>query len=142
MIVIMKPNASEEAVKRVTGIIESKGLTAHLSKGDQVTIIGVVGDKTRLYGSNIEITDGVDKVVSVTESYKLANKKFHPEPSVIKVQNTEIGPKTLTVMAGPCAIESSSQLMETAFAVKKTRRNLSARGRLQAENLPLLLPGP
>ena len=63
MIVIMKPNASEEAVKRVTGIIESKGLTAHLSKGDQVTIIGVVGDKTRLYGSNIEITDGVDKVV-------------------------------------------------------------------------------
>lgn len=78
MIVIMKPNASEEAVKRVTGIIESKGLTAHLSKGDQVTIIGVVGDKTRLYGSNIEITDGVDKVVSVTESYKLANKKFHP----------------------------------------------------------------
>lgn len=101
MIVIMKPNASEEAVKRVTGIIESKGLTAHLSKGDQVTIIGVVGDKTRLYGSNIEITDGVDKVVSVTESYKLANKKFHPEPSVIKVQNTEIGPKTLTVMAGP-----------------------------------------
>ena len=53
MIVIMKPNASEEAVKRVTGIIESKGLTAHLSKGDQVTIIGVVGDKTRLYGSNI-----------------------------------------------------------------------------------------
>lgn len=142
MIVIMKPNASEEAVKRVTGIIESKGLTAHLSKGDQVTIIGVVGDKTRLYGSNIEITDGVDKVVSVTESYKLANKKFHPEPSVIKVQNTEIGPKTLTVMAGPCAIESSSQLMETAFAVKKIRRNLSARGRLQAENLPLLLPGP
>ena len=136
MIVIMKPNASEEAVKRVTGIIESKGLTAHLSKGDQVTIIGVVGDKTRLYGSNIEITDGVDKVVSVTESYKLANKKFHPEPSVIKVQNTEIGPKTLTVMAGPCAIESSSQLMETAFAVKKSGATF-LRGALTSREPPL-----
>ena len=62
MIVIMKPNASEEAVKRVTGIIESKGLTAHLSKGDQVTIIGVVGDKTRLYGSNIEITTALTRL--------------------------------------------------------------------------------
>ena len=141
MIVIMKPNASEEAVKRVTGIIESKGLTAHLSKGDQVTIIGVVGDKTRLYGSNIEITDGVDKVVSVTESYKLANKKFHPEPSVIKVQNTEIGPKTLTVMAGPCAIESSSQLMETAFAVKKSGATFLRGGAYKPRTSPYSFQG-
>ena len=141
MIVIMKPNASEEAVKRVTGIIESKGLTAHLSKGDQVTIIGVVGDKARLYGSNIEITDGVDKVVSVTESYKLANKKFHPEPSVIKVQNTEIGPKTLTVMAGPCAIESSSQLMETAFAVKKSGATFLRGGAYKPRTSPYSFQG-
>ena len=141
MIVIMKPNASEEAVKRVTGIIESKGLTAHLSKGDQVTIIGVVGDKTRLYGSNIEITDGVDKVVSVTEPYKLANKKFHPEPSVIKVQNTEIGPKTLTVMAGPCAIESSSQLMETAFAVKKSGATFLRGGAYKPRTSPYSFQG-
>ena len=141
MIVIMKPNACEEAVKRVTGIIESKGLTAHLSKGDQVTIIGVVGDKTRLYGSNIEITDGVDKVVSVTESYKLANKKFHPEPSVIKVQNTEIGPKTLTVMAGPCAIESSSQLMETAFAVKKSGATFLRGGAYKPRTSPYSFQG-
>ena len=141
MIVILKPNASEEAVKRVTGIIESKGLTAHLSKGDQVTIIGVVGDKTRLYGSNIEITDGVDKVVSVTESYKLANKKFHPEPSVIKVQNTEIGPKTLTVMAGPCAIESSSQLMETAFAVKKSGATFLRGGAYKPRTSPYSFQG-
>ena len=141
MIVIMKPNASEEAVKRVTGIIETKGLTAHLSKGDQVTIIGVVGDKTRLYGSNIEITDGVDKVVSVTESYKLANKKFHPEPSVIKVQNTEIGPKTLTVMAGPCAIESSSQLMETAFAVKKSGATFLRGGAYKPRTSPYSFQG-
>ena len=141
MIVIMKPNASDEAVKKVTGIIESNGLTAHLSKGDQVTIIGVVGDKTRLAGSNIEITDGVDKVVSVTESYKLANKKFHPDPSVIKVQNTEIGPKTLTVMAGPCAIESSSQLMETAFAVKKSGATFLRGGAYKPRTSPYSFQG-
>ena len=76
MIIIMKPNASDEAVKKVTNLIESKGLTAHLSKGSQVTIVGVVGDKTKLLDTNIEISEGVDKVVAVTESYKLVNKKI------------------------------------------------------------------
>ena len=108
-----------EAVQKVTSIIEHKGLQAHLSKGDQVTIVGVVGDKSKLQGANIEISEGVDKVVSVTEPYKLVNKKFHPEDSVIAVGNTTIGPGSLTIMAGPCAIESKEQLMETAFAVKR-----------------------
>ena len=119
MIIIMKPSASQEAVQKVTRLIESKGLHPHLSKGDQVTIVGVVGDKSKLHGSNIEISEGVDKVVNVTESYKLVNKKFHPEDSVIPVGNTFIGPGNVTVMAGPCAIESRDQLMETAAAVKK-----------------------
>ncbi len=70
MIIIMKPNASDEAVAKVAGLVESKGLQVHLSKGAQVTIVGVVGDKTRLHGSNIEISEGVDKIVNVTESYK------------------------------------------------------------------------
>ena len=71
MIIIMKPDASKEAVKKVTDLIEGKGLQPHLSEGSQVTIVGVVGDKTKLMGSNIEMSEGVDKVVSVTESYKL-----------------------------------------------------------------------
>lgn len=141
MIVIMKPNASEEAVRKVTGMIESKGLMVHLSRGDQVTIIGVVGDKTRLAGSNIEISDGVDKVVSVTESYKLANRKFHPDPTVIRLHNTEIGPGTLTVMAGPCAIESSSQLMETALAVKKSGATFLRGGAYKPRTSPYSFQG-
>ena len=119
MIIIMKPNASDEAIAKVAGLVESKGLQVHLSKGAQVTIVGVVGDKTRLHGSNIEISEGVDKIVNVTESYKLVNKKFHPEDSVIPVGNTFIGPGTVTVMAGPCAIENHDQLLQSAYAVKK-----------------------
>lgn len=141
MIVIMKPNASLEAVKKVTAIIESKGLAVHLSKGDQVTIIGVVGDKTLLSGSNIEISDGVDKVVSVTESYKLVNKKFHPDPTVITMKNTAIGPNTLTVMAGPCAIESSAQLLETAFAVKKAGATFLRGGAFKPRTSPYSFQG-
>ena len=100
----------------------------------------MVGDKTKLLDTNIEISEGVDKVVAVTESYKLVNKKFHPEDSVIPVGNTHIGPGTMTVMAGPCAIESQDQLMETAYAVKR-QEPPSCAAALQAPHIPLLLPG-
>lgn len=141
MIIIMKPNASAEAVQKVTSIIEHKGLQAHLSKGDQVTIVGVVGDKSKLQGTNIEISEGVDKVVSVTESYKLVNKKFHPEDSVITVGNTTIGPGSLTIMAGPCAIESKEQLMETAFAVKKAGATFLRGGAYKPRTSPYSFQG-
>ncbi len=141
MIIIMKPGASKEAVKKITDLIESKGLQAHLSQGSQVTIVGVVGDKTKLAGSNVEVSEGVDKVVAVTESYKLVNKKFHPEDSVVKVGNTCIGPGTLTVMAGPCAIESKKQLLDTAFAVKKAGATFLRGGAYKPRTSPYSFQG-
>lgn len=141
MIIIMKPGASEENIRNVAGQIEEKSLTVHLSHGTEVTIIGVVGDKSKLQGSNLEIADGVDKVVAVTESYKLANKKFHPEPSAISLSNTSVGPENLTVMAGPCAIESSAQLMETAFAVKKAGATVLRGGAFKPRTSPYSFQG-
>lgn len=141
MIIIMKPNASDEAVQKVTHIIQSKGLQPHLSKGDQVTIVGVVGDKSKLHGSNIEISEGVDKIVNVTESYKLVNKKFHPEDSTISVGSTAIGPGNVTVMAGPCAIESREQLMETAAAVKKAGASFLRGGAYKPRTSPYSFQG-
>ena len=141
MIIIMKPRACEASVQKVTNLIESKGLVVHLSKGDQVTIIGVVGDKAKLAGSNIEISDEVDQVVSVTESYKVANRKFHPEPTEIALQNTVLGPHTLTVMSGPCAIESREQLLETAFAVKKAGATVLRGGAYKPRTSPYSFQG-
>ena len=141
MIIIMKPNASEEAVKKITAEIESRGLKSHLSKGHEVTIVGVVGDKTRLNGVNFEIAEGVDKIVPVTEAYKLANKKFHPEDSVITVGTALIGPGTLTIMAGPCAIENRDQLMETAFAVKKAGASFLRGGAYKPRTSPCSFQG-
>ena len=141
MIIIMKPQASKEDVQKVTSLIESKGLQVHLSEGSQVTIVGVVGDKTKLAGSNIEMSEGVDKVVAVTESYKLVNKKFHPDDSVIPVGNTHIGPGTMTVMAGPCAIESKEQLLSTAFAVKKAGATVLRGGAYKPRTSPYSFQG-
>lgn len=118
MIIIMKPQAAKENVDAVVKAITSKGLQAHLSQGDQVTIVGVVGDKTRLMHDNLELIPGVDKILSVTETYKLANKKFHPQDSTIWVGDTPIGPGQLTLMAGPCAIENEEMMIETAAAAK------------------------
>ena len=141
MIIIMKPSASKAEVKHVVDLITGSGLQAHLSEGDQVTIVGVVGDKSKLSTVNIEIVPGVEKVVPVTESYKLSNKKFHPEESVIAAGNTKIGPGTLTIMAGPCAVESREQLLETAFAVKKSGATFLRGGAYKPRTSPYSFQG-
>lgn len=141
MIVIMKPTATDDNIKKISQQIESQGLDVHLSRGTEVTIIGVVGDKTKLKGINLEIADGVDKVVAVTESYKLANRKFHPEPTAVSLSSTQIGPESLTVMAGPCAVESFSQLLETAFAVKKAGARILRGGAFKPRASPYSFQG-
>ena len=141
MIIIMKPGASRSNIDHVIGMIEEKGLNAHLSEGSQVTIIGVVGDKTKLAHSNIEIAPGVDHIVPVTESYKLTNKKFHPKDSVVQVGHVLIGPGTFTVMAGPCAVESREQVLETAQAVKKAGASILRGGAYKPRTSPYSFQG-
>ncbi|MEE0956284.1 MAG: 3-deoxy-7-phosphoheptulonate synthase [Eubacterium sp.] len=119
MIIVMKPGAPESSVAKVRSIIHSHGLETHLSRGKEVTIIGVVGDKTKLKDENLVVLPDVDKIVPITESYKLANIKFHPAPTTVHVGNVDIGPGNFTVMAGPCAVESEKQLMTIAEEVSK-----------------------
>jgi len=141
MIVVMKPNASDQSIGAVTRFIEENGLHVHISKGDQVTIIGVIGDKTRLSTDNLTIFDGVDRILPVTESYKLSNIKFHPDPSVIKVGNAYFGPGHLTVIAGPCAVESNDQLMKIAVAVRKSGANVLRGGAYKPRTSPYSFQG-
>lgn len=141
MIIVMKPKAADKNIKAVTQYIEANGLTAHLSQGEQVTIIGVVGDKSRLSTENIALLEDVDRIVPVTESYKLANLKFHPEPSVVKVGCTSIGPSTRTIMAGPCAVESNDQLMLIAEAVKKNGATILRGGAYKPRTSPYSFQG-
>ena len=141
MIIVMKPGAPKSAVDKVEELIVTKGLEAHLSQGKEVTIIGVVGNKNKLLNENIELMPFVDKIVPVTESYKLTNKKFHPEPSRIKVGDVEIGPDTLTVMAGPCAVENEEQLMLIAENVKKAGAQILRGGAYKPRTSPYSFQG-
>lgn len=141
MIIVMKPHAKESSIKSIVNIIEGKGLNAHLSIGKEVTIIGVVGDKSNLSEHNLEIAEDVDKIVPVTESYKLANKKFHPEPSIIPVGNVFIGGEELVIMSGPCAVESREQVLETAHAIKKSGAQILRGGAYKPRTSPYAFQG-
>ncbi|MCM1134001.1 MAG: 3-deoxy-7-phosphoheptulonate synthase [Clostridium sp.] len=141
MIVVMKPQASEQSIHAVTKYIEENGLQPHLSKGEEVTIIGIVGDKSRLSTENLRIFKDVDHIIPVTESYKLANRKFHPEPTTVKVGGTSIGPGNLTVMAGPCAVESNEQLMCIAKAVKESGATILRGGAYKPRTSPYSFQG-
>ena len=142
MIIVMKPCASKESIKNVVGIIEGKGLDVHLSEGKEVTIIGVVGDKTKLRESNIEIAPEVDKIVEVTESYKLANKKFHPEATSITVgSGVVIGPDTFTMIAGPCAVEGEEQMLTNAKGVKAAGATILRGGAYKPRTSPYSFQG-
>lgn len=141
MIIVMKPNASSEAVQQVETTVLSCGLSVHMSKGEEVTIIGVVGDKSKLDTRSIELNPLVDKIVAITESYKLSNKKFHPRPSCFSVKNKTIGCDTMTIMAGPCAVETEEQLMTIARAVKKSGATILRGGAFKPRTSPYSFQG-
>ncbi len=141
MIIVMKPNANKSSVKEIIDIVENKGLQVHLSEGSEVIIIGVIGDKSKLVNSNLELLEGVDKIVPVTESYKLANKKFNAEPSIIQVGNVQIGGNKLIMIAGPCAIESEEQIYESARAVKQAGAQILRGGAYKPRTSPYSFQG-
>lgn len=118
MIVVMKPGSTQENLVAVVKKIEAAGLRTHLSKGEEVTIVGVIGDKKIIANLELQMLEGVDKTVRITEKYKLVSRDFHPEDTIIDAGGVKIGGSEIVVMAGPCAVESLEQLREAAQSVK------------------------
>jgi len=118
MIIVMSPQASNEELQQVIERVEAANCKVHLSEGRVRTIIGVIGEKKLMSQLPLEAMDGVEKVVEVTESYKLVTREFKQEDTVIDVGGVLIGGENLVIMAGPCAVESREQLLESAQIVK------------------------
>ena len=119
MVIIMNQDATQENISEVISVIEGVGLTAKVMEGAQQKIVGVIGDKTRLAAVPVDALPGVEKSVSISKSYKLASREFHPQSTVVDVDGIKIGDGNLVVMAGPCAVESREQLFEAADIAKK-----------------------
>lgn len=118
MVIIMRPEATNENIAEVISAIENAGLEAKVMEGAKQKIVGAIGDKTKLATVAIEALPGVEQSVSISKSYKLASREFHPQSSIIKVGDIEIGGKNPVIMAGPCAVENREQLLKTAEIVK------------------------
>lgn len=117
MIIVMAPHSTEDELKNVIDKIEEKGLGVHLSKGASRTIVGVIGDKAEIGKLEMQHLSGVEKTVRITEKYKLVSREFKKNNTIVNVDGVEIGGSKPVVMAGPCAVESMEQLMESAEAV-------------------------
>ena len=121
MIVILKQNAKKEDIEKFTKQIEAKGIKVSPMVGEHTTILGFLGDTTRLDMDDIMAVDIVESVRRVQEPFKNANRKFHPQDTVVRVgkQGVPIGDGRLAVLAGPCSVESEEQIIMVAKEVKR-----------------------
>lgn len=141
MIIVMNQNATQEEIKKVIDKLTNTGLKAHVSEGSTRTIIGVIGDKKVIAELPVEAMAGVEKTVSVTESYKLVGRDFKQEDTIIDVGGVQIGGQQLTVMAGPCAVESREQLLESAHIVKAAGAQFLRGGAYKPRTSPYAFQG-
>jgi 3-deoxy-7-phosphoheptulonate synthase len=120
MVIVMEENATEEEIKNVIQKVEEVGFKAHPDKGENHTIVGVVGEGDREYIlSNIETFPGVERVVEITQPFKLASRTFKSKDSIYDIGGIKIGGENFLTIAGPCAVESKEQVLETALFLKE-----------------------
>ena len=141
MVVIMNVDASQEDIEGVIHAIEEKGLEAKVMEGARQKIVGVIGDKTLLAATPLDAMRGVETTVAISKSYKLASREFHPAPSVIDVAGVQIGGGNPVVMAGPCSVESRSQLLETAEIIKSGEAQFIRGGAYKPRTSPYAFQG-
>lgn len=119
MMIIMRADASKKEIEAVIERVKSNGLNAHISVGEERTVIGAIGDGRVVYRDQFVLLSGVDRVLPISRPYKLASREFRPEDSVFPIDGVKIGGPGVVIIAGPCSVESRSQLLETAHAVKE-----------------------
>ena len=136
MIIIVKPGVNEERIQDLIRWIESQNLITHVSKGEFTTILGVIGDTSKLDEDLIMGLDIVDSVKRVSEPFKSANRKFHPLDSVIDVSGVKVGGGNFAMIAGPCSVESHDQIISIAQDVKAAGANMLRGGAFKPRTSP------
>lgn len=141
MILVMKPGTDAAMIENIRLLLEERGLGIHLSAGTQRTIVGILGDKTKLSDLSLEFLPGVDRIVHIVEPYKLAGRTFHPEDSMITIKGVPVGGDEIAVFAGPCAIESEAQIMSVAKAVAASGARFLRGGAYKPRTSPYAFQG-
>jgi 3-deoxy-7-phosphoheptulonate synthase len=119
MIIVMRHDASAKQIADVVARVETRGLRVNISRGEERTIIGVIGDDRPIDRAQFEVLDGVEKTVPILKPFKLASREMHPLDSLVPLDGMKVGGPQIAVIAGPCSVESREQILESAFAVKE-----------------------
>jgi 3-deoxy-7-phosphoheptulonate synthase len=141
MIVIMKQDATGAQIINVTARVEQLGCQVHISEGKERTIIGIIGNGRPLDREQFERMDGVERTVPILRPFKLAGREFHPQDTIVAVNGVQIGGRQLVVMAGPCAVESREQLLETAHVVQEAGAHVLRGGAFKPRTSPYSFQG-
>ena len=141
MIVILKSNTTRESLDNLVNDLKSLGVDVHISQGSTHTILGLIGDTGKLDMDQIKMVRCVEDVKRIQEPFKNANRKFHPLDTVIKTANGEIGGASLTVIAGPCSVESEEQIITVARSVKASGAKLLRGGAFKPRTSPYAFQG-
>ncbi|ALS00621.1 3-deoxy-7-phosphoheptulonate synthase [Enterococcus silesiacus] len=141
MIVIMKSEATKAQIKSVIERVKKEGLEVHLSEGKEQTIIGLVGDTRKMQDVAFNSYDGVENAVRISLTYKLTSREFHPENTIVDVAGVKIGDGSMTMMAGPCSIESLDQIRECARIAKAGGATVLRGGAFKPRTSPYAFQG-
>ena len=141
MIAILKPGTTPAQTDHLVSWLKTMNLDVHISHGEEVTILGLVGDTTRVDIDLLKSLEMVDTVKRVSEPFKQANRKFHPMDTIIEVGNARIGGGYFAMIAGPCSVESEAQIVEVAQAVKASGANLLRGGAFKHRTSPYAFQG-
>ena len=136
MIVVLKSNVDKEKQDRLVDWLKESGVDVHVSVGEYQTVLGLVGDTAKIDTDLVESLDIVDSVKRVSETFKQANRKFHPEDTVVSVGDVKIGGGNFCLIAGPCSVESEEQIVSIAKDVKKSGANMLRGGAFKPRTSP------
>ena len=136
MIVVLKPQTEEEKRVRLVEWLKDMGLGVHISEGEYQTVLGLIGDTSKVDMELIGSLDIVDSVTRVSETFKCCNRKFHPDDTVVKVGKVAIGGGNFCMIAGPCSVESEEQIVSVAKAVKEAGANMLRGGAFKPRTSP------
>ena len=141
MIIVMKTTATVKDVEKVSKIITDKGLKVSVVNGTEQSVIGVIGDTTKIDPRAIEVDMAVDQLCILSEPYKLANRAFNPDDTIVDVAGVKVGGDNLALIAGPCSVESEEQVIEIAKAAKKAGANILRGGAFKPRTSPYAFQG-
>ena len=141
MIIILKEKAAPQKVQQLIQDMEAQGLSIHQSQGVNTTLLGIVGDTSKVDIEKIQALDVVAQVKRIQEPYKSANRKFHPQDTVIDIRGKKIGGGHFQVAAGPCSVESREQLMTIADQVKDAGAGILRGGAFKPRTSPYAFQG-